>query len=220
MSQYGAIFIKSLKTMNTFTFTALSATITCVGPIITFSLVDIVGRRIFYLVGGTACITVLFICGGLGTGDVTTSDKTGIVAVCMIFGFFYVMSFGAIGAVTAAEVSHLRLRDKNALVVYCTQFVFDFIITLNLPYLLNAGEANLQSKVGFIYGSCGAVGLVWAFFYLPDMTGRSLEELEEMWSQKVPAREFREWKSSSDESGVDETRKVTEYPKADTVESC
>lgn len=92
---------------------------------------------------------------------------------------------------TAAEVPHLRLRDKNALVVYCTQFVFDFIVTLTLPYLLNADYANLQSKVGFIYGSCGILGLTWAYFCLPDMAGRSLEELEQMWTERVPARAFR-----------------------------
>jgi hypothetical protein len=54
MSQYGAIFIKCLKIMNTFTFTALSSAITCIGAIITFSVVDTIGRRIFYLVEGTA----------------------------------------------------------------------------------------------------------------------------------------------------------------------
>lgn len=96
---------------------------------------------------------------------------------------------------TAAEVPHLRLRDKNALVVYCTQFVFDFVVTLTLPYLLNADYANLQSKVGFIYGSCGIIGLTWAYFCLPDMAGRSLEELEQMWTERVPAREFRSMSS-------------------------
>lgn len=54
-----------------------------------------VGRRPFYLISGTACTTVLLICGGLGTGEVSVSDKTGIVATCTLFGFFYVMSFGA-----------------------------------------------------------------------------------------------------------------------------
>lgn len=92
---------------------------------------------------------------------------------------------------TAAEVPHLRLRDKNALMVYCTQFVFDFIVTLTLPYLLNTDYANLHSKVGFIYGSCGILALTWAYFCLPDMAGRSLEELEEMWAEGVPARAFR-----------------------------
>lgn len=210
MSQYGAVFIKSLGTLSPFTFKAISSGVTCLGPMITFTFVDMVGRRVFYLVSGTACTAVLLICGGLGTGEVSFSDKTGIVTACTLFGFFYIMSFGAMyvscpsllldfqlltrtcsGAVTASEVAHLRLRDKNALLVYCTQFVFDFVVTLTLPYLLDSDKANLQSKVGFIYGSCGVIGLTWAYFCLPDMAGRSLEELEEMWAERVPARAFR-----------------------------
>lgn len=132
---------------------------------------------------------------------------------------------------TAAEVAHLRLRDKNALTVYCTQFIFDFIVTLTLPYLLDAGKANLQSKVGFIYGGCGVLGLIWAYFCLPDMTGRSLEELEEMWAERVPAREFRsmsffltcvvlelinlEWKPPGGTAADDNVSKVAAYPKDD-----
>ncbi|KAJ5090801.1 hypothetical protein N7532_009485 [Penicillium argentinense] len=219
MSQYGAVFIKSLGTMSPFVFKAISSAITCLGPIITFTFVDIIGRRLFYLVCGTACTTVLLICGGLGTGTVSASDKTGIVTVCILFGFFYIMSFGAIGAVTAAEVPHLRLRDKNALMVYCTQFIFDFIVTLTLPYLMDAGEANLQSRVGFIYGGCGLLGLCWAYFCLPDMTGRSLEELEEMWAERVPAREFRKWKSSGRRDTENDTPKITEATKVDSHSS-
>ncbi|CAI7564592.1 unnamed protein product [Penicillium pancosmium] len=216
MSQYGAIFIKSLDTLSPFTFQSISSGITCLGPIITFTFVDMIGRRPFYLVSGTACTTVLLICGGLGTGDVSVSDKTGIVATCTLFGFFYVMSFGGIGAVTAAEVPHLRLRDKNALVVYCTQFVFDFVVTLTLPYLLNADYANLQSKVGFIYGSCGIIGLTWAYFCLPDMAGRSLEELEQMWTERVPAREFRKWKSTMETGADDDMAKMAISSKQDS----
>ncbi|KAJ5980362.1 hypothetical protein N7481_007660 [Penicillium waksmanii] len=194
MSQYGAIFIKSLGTMSPFTFQSIASGITCLGPIITFTFVDMIGRRPFYLVSGTACI----------------------VATCTLFGFFYVMSFGGIGAVTAAEVPHLRLRDKNALMVYCTQFVFDFIVTLTLPYLLNADYANLQSKVGFIYGSCGILGLTWAYFCLPDMAGRSLEELEQMWTENVPARAFRKWKSPAETGADDDMAKIAISPKQDS----
>jgi SP family sugar:H+ symporter-like MFS transporter len=95
MSQYGAIFIKSLNTISPFTFQVISCAVTCLGPIVTFSLVDIIGRRKIYLSAGSACTAVLLICGGLGTGNVTSGDKTGIVTVCVLFGCFYVMSFGA-----------------------------------------------------------------------------------------------------------------------------
>ncbi|KAJ5327232.1 hypothetical protein MYU51_017695 [Penicillium brevicompactum] len=209
MSQYGAIFIKGLKTMDPFTFKVISSAVTCLGPIITFSFVDIVGRRKFYLTAGSACTAVLLICGGLGIGNVTSGDKTGILTACVLFGWFYIMSFGAIGAVTAAEVPHLQLRDKSSMVVYLTQFVCDFVVSYTLPYLLGTGYANLHSKVGFIYGGFGIIGLVWAFFCLPDMSGRSLEELEIMWTEKVPARRFRKWKrnGADDDSTSSEIQK-------------
>lgn len=95
------------------------------------------------------------------------------------------------GAVTGAEVPHLRLRGKTSVVVYITHIVCDFAVTFSLPYLMDARYANLQSKVGFIYGSAAIVGVVWAYFFLPEMRYRSLEELEDMWHAKVPARKFR-----------------------------
>lgn len=95
MSQYRAMFIKSLNTIGPFTFKFISSAVTCLGPIITFSLVDIIGRRKIYLSAGSACTALLLICGGLGTGNVTSGDKTGIVTVCVLVGCFYIMSFGA-----------------------------------------------------------------------------------------------------------------------------
>ena len=94
MGQYGAIFIKSLNTMRPFTFKVISSAVTLLGPIITFSLVDVIGRRRIYLTAGTACTAVLLMCGGVGTGNVTPGDKTGIVTVCIQLGCFYIMSFG------------------------------------------------------------------------------------------------------------------------------
>lgn len=101
------------------------------------------------------------------------------------------LTYAHSGAVTAAEVPHLQLRDKSSMIVYLTQFVCDFVVSYTLPYLLETGYANLHSKVGFIYGGIGVIGLIWAYFCLPDMSGRSLEELEIMWTEKVPARHFR-----------------------------
>jgi hypothetical protein len=48
MSQYGAIFIKSLNTVSPFTFKVITSAVTLLGPIITF-LVDVIDRRRSYL---------------------------------------------------------------------------------------------------------------------------------------------------------------------------
>lgn len=53
------------------------------------------------------------------------------------------------------------------------------------------GNANLGSKVGFIYGAVALIGLIWAFFYFPELKGRSLEEVDEMFAAGVSARKSR-----------------------------
>lgn len=67
----------------------------------------------------------------------------------------------------------------------------EFVSTFTIPYLMKEPYANLQSRVGLIYGSVTAVGVVWIFMCVPDLRGRSLEEVEEMFRERVPARKTR-----------------------------
>lgn len=92
---------------------------------------------------------------------------------------------------TPAEIPSPRLREKTAMVAWTVQNLTNFITTFTLPYLLGPGYASLGAKVGFIYGSIGIVGCIWAFFYYPELKGRSLEEIDLMFIENVPARHTR-----------------------------
>lgn len=72
-----------------------------------------------------------------------------------------------------------------------------FAVSYSLPYLMDAGYADLGSKVGFIYGSIAGAVVFWAVFFLPELRKRSLEEVEEMWEAKVPAWRMRSYQSTS-----------------------
>lgn len=72
---------------------------------------------------------------------------------------------------------------------WLTANLCNFIASFTLPYLLQE-PANLGSRVGLIYGSISAMGLVWGFFCMPEMAKKSLEEIDEMFAAGVPA-----WKS-------------------------
>ncbi len=89
---------------------------------------------------------------------------------------------------TSAECPALDYRDKTANIGWNVQNAANFVVAFTIPYLLNADGANLGSKLGFIYGAIALLGLIWAFFYLPELGGRSLEEIDEMFEQKIPAR--------------------------------
>lgn len=93
-------------------------------------------------------------------------------------------------AVIIAEISSLRLRDKTAFVGWSTQNVTNFVLTFTLPYLSGPAKptAGLGAKVAFIYGFIGWCGVIWAYFYAPELKGRSLEEIDEMLRAGVSAR--------------------------------
>ncbi|KAK3192265.1 hypothetical protein K4F52_001478 [Lecanicillium sp. MT-2017a] len=212
-TQYGTLFVKSLHSINPFTFNVISRFVQALGPFVIFCFIDVIGRRPVYLVFGVFCAAALLTQGGLGTGELTPERKEGIVAMTTLFSFFYSGGFGAVGAIIGAEVPHLRLRDKTNIVNYVVHQISDFLVVFTLPYLLK----DLGSKVGFIYGSVSVLGVIWAWFYLPETLGRSLEELEEMWRAKVPPRKFRSWKpedrnsdKSTDSDAAKEGRPVVE----------
>jgi MFS transporter, SP family, sugar:H+ symporter len=76
------------------------------------------------------------------------------------------------------------------------------VVAFTLPYLQDTPGANLGSKVGFIYGSICFVALIWGYFFLPELKGRSLEELDEMFAAKLPLRKFRDYQSNEDGVGA------------------
>ncbi|PCH00783.1 Major facilitator superfamily domain, general substrate transporter [Penicillium occitanis (nom. inval.)] len=200
-TQYGTVFIKTLGTINPYKFTLISNAIGVLGPFLTFFLVDRIGRRRMYLIFGSFCCAALITMGGLGLGTVTFQQKAGIVSMTILYPFFYCFSFGGMAPLTGAEVPALRLRDKSAVIGWTFQNLAAFVVTFTVPYLIDASYANLQSKLGFIYGAIGVLGLIWAYFSFPELMGRSLEEIDEMFVAKLPARKFRNYKPFIESAG-------------------
>lgn len=68
-----------------------------------------------------------------------------------------------------------------------------------IPFLFNPDQANLGAKVSFIFGALAVLCIVYLWFYQPESAGRSYEELDEMFIKKVPAREFKTFKTEAEQ---------------------
>ncbi|EED12347.1 sugar transporter, putative [Talaromyces stipitatus ATCC 10500] len=216
-TSYGTVFIKTLGTINPYKFTLISNAIGCLGPFLTFFLVDRLGRRNMYLIFGTLCGSCLFVMGGLGLGTVTFQQKAGIVAMDILYPFFYCFSFGGMAPLTGAETPSPRLRDKSAIVGWSFQNLWAFVVTFVVPYLISDSYVGLHSKVGFIFGSICVVALVWAYFFFPELKGRSLEEVDEFFQARVSAKKSRYWKPESQSRGQKITAIEDDAPLADEI---
>lgn len=82
------------------------------------------------------------------------------------------------------------MREKTITIATFSGFAVNVLVTYVAPYIQNPGYGNLQGKIGFIWGAFSVIAFVWAFLFVPELKGRSLEELDELFENKVPTLKF------------------------------
>jgi MFS transporter, SP family, general alpha glucoside:H+ symporter len=78
-----------------------------------------------------------------------------------------------------------------------------------IPYIFNPDQANLGAKTAFIFGGLSIFCTAYLFFCHPETSGRSYEELDEMFMKHVPARKFRTYQTESEAQGQDVKRRLS-----------
>lgn len=66
-----------------------------------------------------------------------------------------------------------------------------FVTSFTTPYLIGAAYANLGAKLGYIYGGINELVVVGVFFLLPELKGRSLEEIDQLFESGAKLRKFK-----------------------------
>lgn len=65
--------------------------------------------------------------------------------------------------------------------------------TFTAPYFINPDSLNWGPKYGYIWAPSCFLTAVWLYFYFPEVKGRSLEEIDELFEAQIPARKFRKY---------------------------
>lgn len=64
-------------------------------------------------------------------------------------------------------------------------------VTFTLPYLYDpVGGAGLGLKIGYIYSGGCILSALFIWLYIGETRGRTLEEINEMFAKRVPARKW------------------------------
>lgn len=199
VTKYGTIFVKGIGAMDPLQFGLMEKSLSIIAPLTLMFVIDRFGRRSIYFVNALIYAVCLFIIGGIGTMDIHRVGNV-IITLYILSAIVHIIAFHGVCTIVAAETPHLRLRERTLTVTHIASNIFEFGVAFSLPYLLYKPYANLESKVGFIYGTITLFGILWGYFYLPDTSNRSLEELEELWQAGVPAYKFGTYKTT--DSGV------------------
>jgi len=100
--------------------------------ILTFSIIDRVGRKILLLIGGLGCGTTQLIFGIIyNLNNRTQPLKDAAVAMFIVFIGFFATSFGPVSWVYAAEIMHPR----TMMIALTVNLCFTIIIATIVPYV-------------------------------------------------------------------------------------
>ncbi|KIJ63752.1 hypothetical protein HYDPIDRAFT_133568 [Hydnomerulius pinastri MD-312] len=160
-----------------------------VGNLLAFYTVDRFGRRLIFNLGIAGCTVVLFLIGFIWMSP-TQNARWAVAAFTIVYNFIYQTGIGPLGYVIFAEVPSSRLRSKTVGLGIWSNSLCQVVVNIAVPYLVNPDEANLGGYVGFIFGGIAFAGTLWAWYNIPETKDRTVDELDLLFEQQVPARQF------------------------------
>jgi SP family general alpha glucoside:H+ symporter-like MFS transporter len=159
-----------------------------------------VGRRSISL-STLAISTVLFMAMGIAGIFPDASATPWVTGVCLI-AIIVTCGSGAwpAGYAIMAETSSLRLRAKSqaigALAAELSSIAMNFI----LPYVFSPDAGNARALTGWLFvGLCG-IAVFTTYLWVPEMKGRTVAEIDEMFHLGIAAKDFKNWKAEDNYS--------------------
>ena len=182
-----------LSVNNSFSLTIGYYIIGFAGTVISWFLITWFGRRQIWLTGLALMVTILLIIGFVALAPQTNdSAKWAQAVLLVIWVFVYDWSVGPLAFLLVGESSAIRLRTKTVAIGRSGFYLWIIILSVVNPYMLSPTAGDWKGKTAFVYAGTAFCALVWSFFRLPEFKDRTYEELDIMFRDKVPSRQFKQ----------------------------
>lgn len=179
-----------METSNAFTFAIIQYCLGLVGTLCSWVISGRFGRWNILTGGLTFQMVILFIIGGLGFGSGKgASNSAGGLLIAL--SFFYNAGIGAVVYCIVTEIPCAELRTQTVVLARNCYNLVAIINSILTPYMLNTQDWNWGAKTGLYWGGITALTLAWVIIDLPETTGRTFSEINELFALGVPARKFK-----------------------------
>ncbi|KAM3164711.1 Hexose transporter HXT11 [Lachancea thermotolerans] len=207
---YGTTIFKSIGLEDSFETSIIIGAVNFFSSFIAIYTIERFGRRTCLLWGAASmfCCFIVFASVGVTKLWPEGPDHPGISSKgagnCMIvFTMFFIFSFATTWAggcyVIVSETFPLRVKSKGMALSTAANWIWGFLISFFTPFITGA----INFYYGYVFMGCLIFAYFYVFFFVPETKGLTLEEVNIMWLESVPA-----WNSSS---WVPPTRRSADY---------
>ncbi|KAJ5690946.1 general substrate transporter [Penicillium malachiteum] len=162
------------------------------GATLSFLIGDFYGRRPMFL-GGCISLTILLLCMGIAGSVNTTAGITAAVGFYTMYNFVFNIGVGSNVYAIAGEVPTSVLRTKTLAISLIVSNAVNTMWSFVAPYMFNPGYGDLKAKIGFVFGGFMLFFIAGAWYLVPETRMRTYEELDELFMNRVPTREFKKY---------------------------
>ncbi|KAI1161314.1 general substrate transporter [Nemania serpens] len=196
---FGPPFFKQLGTIqNPFLISLITTLVNVLSTPLSFYTIERYGRRLILIVGGCGMIVCQFIIAiiGVTAGRTELHNSAAVSAMIAFISInisFFASTWGPTAWVVVGEIFPLPIRSRGVGISTSSNWLWNTVIAVITPYLVNADQANLGPKVFFLWGSLCIFSTLFAYFLVPELKGLSLEQAD-MCMAAVPPRKSAGWK--------------------------
>ncbi|KAJ7454630.1 general substrate transporter [Mycena galericulata] len=191
---FGTSFFQTLGTIsNPFLISLITTLVNVLATPFSFYIIERYGRRRILLVGGTCMVVCQYIVAITGTatphatvpGGAPKAVKAEIAFICLNIAAF-AMTWGPAAWVVVGELFPLPIRSRGVGMSTASNWFWNCIIAVITPYMVSSDEADLGPKVFFIWGSTAMLSVAFAYFFVSETKGLSLEQVDQMLVETTP----------------------------------
>ncbi|KAK7699143.1 hypothetical protein SLS64_011920 [Diaporthe eres] len=190
-----------MDTNTAFALGLITSALQMVFVMLSWILTTYLGRRTIYVWGSLINVGFLVALGIAGSVGLSTAASLAQASLGLIVSVLFTLGPAPASWVVIGETSSIRLRPLTTGVGRAAYYIVNIPCIFLASYMLNPDEANLGGKCGYVWAGTGFVCFLAAFFFLPEMKGRSYREIDILFKRKVPARQ---WKKTAIDIEADE----------------
>ncbi|KAJ5081779.1 Major facilitator-type transporter ecdD [Penicillium alfredii] len=184
---YGTTFFQQVGMNNPFLMSTIMNVVNVATTPASFYMIEKFGRRTLLLWGACSMCLCEFLVAIVGVTD--ASGRTSNLCL-IVFTCFYIASFattwGPAAWVVIGEIYPLPIRAKGVALATASNWLWNCIIAVVTPYIVDKDKGNLAAKVFFVWGSALVLCFLFAFFFIPETKGLTLEQVDKMLEESTP----------------------------------
>lgn len=142
-------------------------------------LIDRVGRKALLLIGSSLMAVCLLVIGfAFQTGH--TSGLLILISI-LVYVAAFAISLGPVVWVIMSEIFPNHIRGKATAIASMMLWLADYVVSQSFPPLLSSAGPAITF---WIFGVLALFTFLFTWRVVPETKGKSLEQIEEMWSAK------------------------------------